>query len=235
MKKVFKTMLVCFVAVVSVAFVGCGKEGDGDSSVNGEGVPAGWVDLGLPSGLLWAECNVGATAPEGYGNYFAWGETTTKDTCNWSTYRYCTVNGEGSLASLTKYNTRTPFGTVDNLTTLEPGDDAATANMGAGARTPTKADWQELMDNTNAVWDTVNGVNGRTFTAANGNSIFIPAAGHRNSSNIVNEGNYGGFWAASLDTVAPVSAWDFSFYSGDQEMNRSNRGLGRSVRAVRAR
>ena len=96
-----------------------------------------YVDLGLPSGLLWATCNVGADAPEDYGDYIAWGETTPKTTYNWSTYQYCM----GSYNTLTKYCNKTSFGYngfTDNLTTLLPEDDAATANWGSGWRMPTE-------------------------------------------------------------------------------------------------
>ena len=235
MKKVFKTMLVCFVAVVSVAFVGCGKEGDGDSSVNGGGVPAGWVDLGLPSGVLWAECNVGATAPEESGEYFAWSEIATKDAYNWITYCYCTVEWDRSLSTLTKYNTSTTYGTPDSLLTLVSDDDAATAILGDGARTPTKEEWQELMDKTSVEWTTINDVNGRKFTAANGNSIFLPAAGYRPGYALVYADSRGYYWSASLYTDEPSCAWEIGFYSTGQSMGDAGRYNGLPVRAVRAR
>ena len=122
-----------------------------------------YVDLGLPSGLLWATCNVGANAPEEYGDYFAWGEIVPKDVYNWSTYQYY----DGS--NLAKYTGS------DGLTTLLPGDDAATTNWSNGWRMPTKEEWQELLDNTTNKWTTQNGVNGRLFTGSNGNSLFLPA------------------------------------------------------------
>ena len=83
-----------------------------------------YVDLGLS--VKWATCNVGASKPEDYGDYFAWGETTTKSTYNWSTYKYC----KGAYNNLTKYNTSSGYGSVDNKTTLELSDDAARANWG---------------------------------------------------------------------------------------------------------
>ena len=126
-----------------------------------------YVDLGLPSGTLWATCNVGANAPEEYGDYFAWGETAPKDVYNWSTYQYY----DGS--NLAKYTGS------DGLTTLLPEDDAATTNWGNEWRMPTKEEWQELLDNTTNKWTTQNGVNGRLFTGSNGNSLFLPAVGFR--------------------------------------------------------
>ena len=94
-----------------------------------------WVDLGLPSGTLWATCNVGANAPEEYGDHFAWGETSPKDVYNWSTYQWC----NGSMFTLTKYNTESSLGMVDNKTELDPEDDAAYVNWGPSWRTPTTA------------------------------------------------------------------------------------------------
>ena len=97
------------------------------NSGGGSGDEHAYVDLGLPSGTLWATCNVGADTPEGYGDYFAWGETQPKDVYNWSNYQYC----NGSHDQLTKYCNNSSYGYngfTDNLTTLQPGDDAATAN-----------------------------------------------------------------------------------------------------------
>ena len=196
---------------------------------------AGWVDLGLPSGLLWAKCNLGATTPEGHGDYYAWGETATKEVYNWSTYKYCTVDAEGSLQTLTKYNTSTTYGTPDNLTTLQAMDDAAAQKLGSGARMPTKAEWEELLNNTTAEWTQVNGVNGRKFTAANGNSLFLPAAGCRWVGELYGAGEDGNYWSSSLNADGPYLAWNFSFYSDDQNMYGDYyRGGGRSVRAVRS-
>ena len=197
-----------------------------------------WVDLGLPSGLLWATRNVGATSPEDYGDYFAWGETTTKSIYNWTTYIYCYSyeSGDEIEYSLTKYCNNSSYGYngfTDNLTILQPGDDAATANY--GGRTPTKEEWQELINNTTAQWTTRNGVNGRLFTSSNGNSLFLPAAGYRFNSSLDNAGNYGFYWSSSLYTGYPGSAWDFFFFSGSQYLgDYRRRDGGRSVRAVRS-
>ena len=93
-----------------------------------------WVDLGLPSGTLWATCNVGANSPEEYGDYFAWGETQTKNVYNWGVYRLC----GGSQNTMKKYCTNSSYGMVDNLTALESEDDAATVNWGSEWQTPTQ-------------------------------------------------------------------------------------------------
>ena len=190
-----------------------------------------WVDLGLPSGLLWATRNVGATSPEDYGDYFAWGETQPKEVYDWSTYIY----SNGADDQLTKYCSNSDYGYngfTDNLTILQPGDDAATANY--GGRTPTKVEWQELLDNTTATWTTQNGVNGRLFTGTNGNSIFLPAAGCRWDSNIHGGGYYGYYWSSSLYPGLPFYAWEIGFGSGSLYLDAINRMCGQPVRAVRS-
>ncbi len=195
-----------------------------------------YVDLGLPSGTLWATCNVGANAPEEYGDYFAWGETTPKATYNWSTYKYC--NGDGWVMRLTKYCNNSNYGYngfTDNLTTLQQVDDAATANWGNGWCMPTYDQWTELYQNTTHVWVVQNGVNGRLFTAANGNSLFLPAAGYRWDDALYDAGSGGDYWSSSLYTDDPYYAWGFYFDSGGCSMdNYLNRGRGLSVRAVRS-
>lgn len=165
---------------------GGGNGGSGNGTYNGHA----YVDLGLPSGTLWANCNVGADNPEDYGDYFAWGETTTKSTYDWSTYQYCM----GSSNTLTKYCYNFSYGYngfTDNLTTLLPEDDAATANWGSGWRMPTNEEWNELYDNTTVTRTMQNGVNGRLFTASNGNSLFLPAAGCRGNSSLDYAGSNG--------------------------------------------
>ena len=192
-----------------------------------------YVDLGLPSGLLWATRNVGADTPEGYGNYFAWGETTTKDTYNWTTYQYC----NGSLTTLTKYCQNSEYGLngfTDDLTTLEASDDAAAANWGNGWRMPTKAEWQELLNNTTKTWTQQNGVNGFLYTATNGKSLFLPAAGFRVVNSFNSVGSYGHYWSSSLDTDYPHDARYCYFNSSNSTVNTYYRYHGRSVRAVRS-
>ncbi|KWW27698.1 MAG: hypothetical protein F083_2594, partial [bacterium F083] len=209
------------------------ESGSGTTQVDpGTDPGAVWVDLGLPSGLLWGAHNVGASAPEDYGDHFAWGETESKEVYNWSTYRYC--NGDSD--QLTKYCNDSDYGYngfTDNLTILQPGDDAATANWGDGARTPTKEEWQELIDNTTSTWTTLGGVNGRRFTAANGNSIFLPAAGGRLGGELSSAGSVGRYWSSSLDT-RPYGACFFRFRSDYQVVNGGDRVIGLSVRPVRS-
>lgn len=185
-----------------------------------------WVDLGLPSGLLWATRNVGAASPTDYGNYYAWGETSPKSYYDWSTYRYATQDANGNWI-MTKYNTQS-----DNLVTLMTSDDAAAANY--GGRTPTYSEWDELLNYTTSRWTTVNGVSGRCFTGPNGNSLFLPAAGYRYGSELYNAGENGNYWSSSLHTGNPNLAWDFDFHSGRQYMDGDYRRSGYSVRAVRS-
>ena len=165
-----------------------------------------WVDLGLPSGTKWATTNVGANTPEGYGNYYAWGETTTKSPYNWSNYKWC----NGSSSSMTKYCTSSSYGTVDNKTTLDLSDDAAYVNWGSSWRMPTRAEQDELRNTsyTTWTWTTQNGVKGYKVTSkTNGNSIFLPAAGYRSISGLYYAGSYGYYWSSSLSTDYSDSAY----------------------------
>ena len=192
-----------------------------------------YVDLGLPSGLLWATCNVGADSPEDYGDYFAWGETQPKSDYSWGTYQYCT----GSNTRLTKYCNNASYGYngyTDNLTVLEASDDAATANWGSGWRMPTKEECQELFNYTTHTWTTQNGVDGRLFTATNGNSLFLPATGYRHGWVLYDVGVGGGCWSSSLRTGTPYRAWGLGFGSSDCRVYDPDRKYGLSVRPVRS-
>ncbi len=145
-----------------------------------------YVDLGLPSGTLWAKCNIGAENETDTGDYFAWGETETKKDYKlyrWSTYKYAKGVTEDKL---TKYCNSKAFGYngfTDNITQLEPKDDAAHVNMSSAWHTPTFEQIEELVGNTkNEFVKNYNGtsVNGMLFTAKNGNTLFLPAAGEVN-------------------------------------------------------
>ena len=198
---------------------------------NGGGDDHEYVDLGLPSGLLWATCNVGAETPEDYGDYFAWGETMPKGVYNWNTYQYCM----GSENTLTKYCNKSSYGYngfIDNLTTLLPEDDAATANWGSSWRMPTVEDWEELYNNTTVTWTTQNGVRGRLFTASNGNSLFLPAAGVRWDGELNYTGDSCHYWSSSRYTSDPSSAWDFYSEVSGIYVIQNRRYFGHSVRAV---
>lgn len=191
-----------------------------------------WVDLGLPSGTLWATMNVGAEWPEDYGDYFAWGETQPKSNYSWSTYKY--YNDTNS--PMTKYCTDGSYGTVDNKTELEPIDDAATANWGADWQMPSRAQIEELINSnyTTTTWTRQYAVYGLKITSkVNGNSIFLPAAGCRNDSSLIDVGYNGGYWTRSLDTSYSYSGCNLFFASISIYMNYNFRPNGRSVRPVR--
>lgn len=196
-----------------------------------------FVDLGLPSGTLWATMNVGANSPEDYGDYFAWGETVGYNngytTFNWSKYKYC----NGSYNTLTKYCNNSGYGYngfTDTLTELEPEDDAAYVNWGIKWRMPTDAQWTELRTECKWTWTTLNGKNGRLVTGPNGNSIFIPAAGYRNDDLRYSAGSDGNYWSHSLDTDDPTYALIVDFYSGNVGRSSYGRCYGFSVRPVRS-
>lgn len=217
-------MSVALFAVLATMAVSCQKEKADQPE---------WVDLGLPSGLLWANRNVGASNIEDYGDYFSWGATSTTYTYNYSTYPY----GEAGNR-LTKYCNNPVYGLggfTDTLVILVPEDDAATANLGNGARTPTSKEWMELLANTSSYWTSVNGVNGRKFTASNGNSIFLPAAGNRFGPEQYDTTSCGHYWSSSLYTDEPslASCLKMYSYSPGTVMGQDDRVGGFSVRAVK--
>jgi len=189
-----------------------------------------YVDLGLPSGLLWATCNVGADSPEDYGDYFAWGETTIKINYDWFTYQWC----NGSYNTLTKYNTDSSYGIVDNKTVLELSDDAANANWGGDWRMPKYGEMLELKNTCTWTWTALDGKNGYRVTGTNGNSIFIPATGYRDEVNIYDVDFLGNYWSSSLRTAYSNYARYLYFNSDEVIMNFGDRNSGRTVRPVRA-
>ena len=206
-----------------------------DGTINGRE----YVDLGLPSGTLWATCNVGASSPEDYGDYFAWGETAGyndgKTDFYWSTYKWC----EGSSSTMTKYCTKSTHGYngfTDNKTELDLEDDAAYVNWGPAWRMPSNEQFAELINSsyTTTTWTTQNGVYGRLITSkSNGNSIFLPAAGEHYNSKLTNAGSNGNYWSRTLHEIVPDAARLLYFYSGYINSTGSDRYYGRSVRPVR--
>ncbi len=202
-----------------------------------------YVDLGLPSGTLWATCNVGATNPEDYGDYFAWGETIPRqanadgDTIyNWITYKYC----NGSSSTLTKYCNDANYGNegyTDDLVTIEAADDAATANWGGDWRIPTKTEQDELR--TECQWDWTDnynntGIAGYIVSSKKDTmkSIFLPAAGYRSGTSLNYAGSYGYYWSSSLYESYPNGAYYLYFYSGGYDWSGRSRYYGHSVRPV---
>ena len=188
--------------------------------------PEDYVDLGLPSGLKWAKCNLGASKPSDYGDYYAWGETEPKPNAgySWATYKW------GTKDNLTKYND------TDGKTTLDPADDAATAKLGSPWRMPTYDEIKELLDNCTWTWTTQDGKNGyEVKSKKNGNSIFLPAAGIREGSELSVAGFCGYYWSSSLDTAAAANAANalyLFFSSGEFGWYYIYRSYGYSVRPV---
>ena len=167
-----------------------------------------YVDLGLS--VKWATCNVGASKPEDYGDYFAWGETKPKNSYGSSNYSY-----------------------KGNPVTLPISDDAARANWGGSWRMPTTAEQDELRKKCTWTWTTQNGVKGYKVTSkSNGNSIFLPAAGCRLDSSLYDAGSYGYYWSSSLYTDGPLYAWRVYFYSSNVDGYGYDRYCGFSVRPV---
>ena len=192
-----------------------------------------WVDLGLPSGTLWATCNVGASNPEEYGDYFAWGETEPKSNYTWSTYLWC----NGSANSITKYCQQSSYGYngfTDTLTELLPEDDAATANWGSVWKMPSIYQVEELFNSeyTTTAWTNQNNVNGCRITGKNGKSIFLPAVGFRYDASLKNAGSYGDYWSCLL-TFYSYGAEQLCISSDNINWGASDRYFGRCVRPVR--
>lgn len=234
----FRAFEAVFVMMLAMVFaVGChkpegpeeGGEDPGNAVENHE-----YVDLGLPSGTLWATCNVGANTPEAFGDYFAWGETVAKEIYDWKSYKYGDFDIEHY--ALTKYCTDSVYGRdgfVDNLICLEPDDDAAAANWGADWRMPTREEWEELLQYTTPIRTSLNGVDGWRFTAENGNSIFLPAAGYWWDGEF-NTGGIGIYWSMLVNKEFPYRTWGLHF-NWDQchICGSSDRNRGQTVRAVR--
>jgi hypothetical protein len=202
---------------------------------SGTETPGEAIDLGLPSGLKWASMNVGASSPEDYGDYFAWGEVTPQSDNAYSleSYKWC----NGSDKTLTKYCNNSSYGYngyTDTKTVLDAEDDAATANWGGDWRMPTSADFDELLANTTSEWTTQNGVKGRKFTSkTNGNSIFLPAAGYRLDGELYSAGSLGYYWSSTLNEGDPYGARRLYFGSGNVSAHSHYRYYGPSVRPVR--
>ena len=194
-----------------------------------------YVNLGLPSGTLWATCNIGASSPEDYGDYFAWGETMTKDYYSWDTYKWYKSGVEHS--GFTKYCNDDLLGYngfVDDKTELGLADDAAYVNWGPSWRTPTYDQLEELYNYTARSWKQRNGVYGVQITGPNGNSIFLPAAGLRAGSQNVERGWSGQYWSTSIDEEMPNGGIFFTFYSEDWYFFYTKRCYGNTIRPVRA-
>ncbi|MDE5782942.1 MAG: hypothetical protein K2H97_01275 [Prevotella sp.] len=185
-----------------------------DKSENTSGMINGheYVDLGLPSGVKWATCNVGASSPSDYGNYYAWGETTPKSEYteeNCKTWEKCIGDISGN-----------------------PEYDAARANWGGSWRLPSKAEFEELRDKCTWTWTTQGGHNGYKVTGPNGNSIFFPAVGDRYESSLHRAGDDGNYWSSTPDESDTQFAYRLYFFSSLRSVCWDFRDDGFSVRPV---
>ena len=215
-------------------------------SIGGGGTtpsPVEYVDLGLPSGLKWAKCNLGASKPSDYGDYYSWGETAPKADYDWPTYKWMQA-GKSNSNYITKYTVADgqtwgiwydSSGAFigDNKTVLAAADDAATANLGSPWRMPTADEIKELIDNCTWIWTTQDGVNGYQVDGPNGNAIFLPASGEREDSGLIDAGTKARYWSSSLRTVLNSYAHHIYFDSGNYERQGVLRCYGYSVRPVR--
>lgn len=241
------------------------KDGSGISAtctltVNDTGKEHEYVDLGLPSGTLWATCNIGANSPKDYGYYFAWGETSGyingtygKTTpFNEANYKYCKKDATYDVYRYTKYVTQSGKSQgynnfYDNLTTLEQVDDAASANWGGDWRMPSGDDWVELLneDNCSRKWISNGDSVGIKITSKKegytDKSIFLPAAGHRYHSSDGNSDFSSGigtkcyYWSSLLLEKYCNAAYYVSFYDHDYSLTYGGilRYTGQSVRPVK--
>ncbi|MBP5364826.1 MAG: hypothetical protein J6Y82_02745 [Bacteroidales bacterium] len=200
---------------------------------SGEAGGHAYVDLGLPSGTLWATCNIGAKAPMDYGKYFAWGETAPKKdwTCyNWENYKYC----NGTHNSITKYCDRKQYGNkgfTDKLKALEPADDAAVALWGDEWRMPTYNDATELLQHCKCDIIRLNDFDVCRFTGSNGNYLLLPAAGHLGPIDD-GIGKYGRYWLSSIGTSQPDYVWCIFSNSENCGLTDEHRRYGLTIRPV---
>ena len=189
----------------------------------------GYVDLGLS--VKWATCNVGADKPEDFGDYYAWGETETKDVYDWSSYKWCNDSSD----TLTKYNPFKVQGIVDSITTLDPNDDVAHVKWGGSWRMPTASEFRELMDNCKWTWKSVNGINGYVVRSRikgyRDRSIFLPAAGYCYDKKLSSAGEVAYYWSNSLFDF-PISAKSLLLSSDDFCRHYCSRFVGNPVRPV---
>lgn len=223
MKKKYP-LLLCFFVVFSSLFVSCEENEFVDQSsgdVNGHK----YVDLGLPSGIKWATCNVGAINPWDYGDYYAWGETYEKDDYTFATYKWC----DGSFGTMFKYTRMYPL--ADNKTELDPDDDVARVKWGGGWRMPTMLEQLELVSLCTFEFTTVRGIDGYAVTGPNGNSIFIPNAGYRAGTKFFNVGDCANCWSSSLKDPCDA-AFHFDLSGDDPDVAPWGRIYGLPVRPV---
>jgi len=217
-----------FIVLGALSLASCGDDDEGDdpsgtqTETGGSSSAGKAVDLGLPSGTKWADRNVGADSPEGYGDYFAWGETQIKDS----------YTEENSTTYGLSYSELQSKGVIDSNGNLTAKYDAATVNWGNEWHMPTKAQIQELCSECKWTWTSKSGVNGYVVTGPNGNSIFLPAVGYRYGTSLYDAGSNGYYWSSTVYEDDSIGAYGLGFNSGVGWDNWYNRRSGFSVRPV---
>lgn len=245
MKKFFSFAVYALLSVFATLSLSACWGGDDDNEddvvvldkTRGNGMDNGhaYIDLGLPSGVKWADCNIGASRPEVYGNYVAWGEKAVKTSYDWSTYEW-----GSNFDQLTKYCNKADYGKdgfSDNKLKLDLEDDIAHVYWGGRWRTPTITDIYELINKTKSEWvENYNNteVSGYLFTGTNGNQIFLPAAGYRDGAKLKSAGSYGDYWSSNLYSSGfPARANLLGFGPNDLNVYYKERYFGLTVRPVR--
>ena len=239
-----KFIALATVLVAAFTLGSCSKDDDEEKEevveeINPKYENHEYVDLGLPSGTLWAACNVGASKPEEYGDYFAWGETEQKETYStlWKNHKWYNKEEEKMI----KY-----YDSVDNKTELDAEDDAASVNWSSSWRMPSIDQIKELLnsDYTTTELTTRNEVYGLKITSKkNGKTLFLPACGTYSNESLSGVGSGGGYWSRSLDTDPGENAWAFVMEFPNPNLNpdgtyqkdyycRSLRFIGFNVRPV---
>lgn len=180
------------------------------------------IDLGLTSGTKWANCNVGATCPEDYGGYYAWGSTEEVADYSWASYAYATLDSDGELSECASIG--------DDI--AGTAYDVAHVKWGGSWKMPTKAQLQELCDECKWEWATLNDVNGYLVKGGNGNSIFLPAAGIHHETSSYYAGNSGNYWSSTAFAGYPKCAYSMDFDSKNCNWFGDIRYYGQSVRPV---
>ncbi len=236
MRKLFDIRIL-FALVIDMSFIACDApyvETDFGIDISGTINGYDYVDLGLPSGILWATCNVGASNPEDYGNHYAWGETRTKYSYDWNSsgyYKWGVYDSKDPNDGMTKYNQ------TDGKTTLDASDDVARTYWGVEWRMPTYEEQRELCTQCTWVWGSLNGTNGYKIKGPNGNILFLPAAGMYIESEFYSGEEDGYYWSSTRCFSSPCEAYAISFdmehyYFEMEDFWRLGRFAGCSVRPV---
>lgn len=203
MKKITLLLINGLVVCICLLIVSCSgdKENSPDSDLV-ENSATNAIDMGVS--VKWADKNVGASRPEIYGAYYAWGGTWKKSEYSWFTYDF---SNDNNGYEFWKYNTKESYGYIDSIIVLEEQDDVASQLLGKKWRIPTAEEWQELIDNCSWKSGKLNNIYGMYVTASNGNTIFLPAAGHKyDGMRYYSEGSYCDYWSSTLNSEYPREA-----------------------------